>query len=128
MSVATRTPDVTRALPFDHRVHEKERCAACHEESVARTVVKTCESCHTSHHTLERSCASCHPTPKAGHDRAAHDGCASCHADASVAALPPARALCLACHAEYVAHKPGKECAACHRVSWNETKHVEGRR
>ena len=127
LRVSTRKDSVTRVLTFDHSVHAKHGCAECHDDSVGRRVVTTCTGCHENHHTIERTCATCHQSPREKHQRVAHDGCAACHKDATVAALNPGRSLCLVCHAEQEEHKPSKDCVACHRVSWNEVKPVEDR-
>jgi len=128
LRVSTRKEDLTRPLTFDHTVHAKSACAECHDDSVGRRVVKTCTGCHETHHTLERTCATCHQSPREQHQRVAHDGCAACHTDAIVAALQPGRSLCLVCHAEQTEHKPAKECVVCHLVSWNEVNAVEDRK
>lgn len=120
MRVSARDTTITRTLAFEHARHTTQSCATCHAESVDRTVIKDCAGCHVEHHAVERSCISCHPTPREGHARETHDGCASCHRDAVVAVLPPARGLCLSCHQPQLEHYPAKDCVACHRVSWNE--------
>ncbi|MEP7381547.1 MAG: hypothetical protein ABI910_07665 [Gemmatimonadota bacterium] len=120
--VSSRATDVRRTLQFGHPRHATLACGSCHADDVGRSVVKSCASCHTDHHSVARDCAACHPTAREGHSRQTHDGCAACHTDAVVAALPPVRAVCLGCHAEQRAHYAAKECVACHRLSWNETK------
>ncbi len=125
--VVRRPADATRTLTFEHQVHAKESCSTCHDDSPERRVIKTCTECHAQHHTVERTCSSCHPSTKSAHDRLAHDGCTSCHADAAVASLPPVRTLCLSCHQEQRDHKTGRECVSCHRVSWNEVKRDEAK-
>jgi len=123
---AVRT--IQRSLTFEHARHAQTSCATCHDDGVARAVVKECTSCHADHHVVQRTCTNCHPTPRTGHTRDAHDGCASCHRDQTVAALPPAQGVCLSCHAEQRTHYPARDCVTCHRVSWNELRHGEGRR
>ncbi len=108
-----------RTLTFAHARHATLACAACHGDDVNRTPVKTCESCHDDHHTVQRDCTACHPTPREGHGRDAHEGCASCHTDAAVRALPPVRPVCLACHAAQRTHFAEQECVSCHRLDWN---------
>jgi hypothetical protein len=88
---------------------------------VLLSVKRDCQSCHGEHHTAERSCLTCHQPAKTAHVRASHNGCAGsgCHSNAAVLALPPSRSTCLVCHADQVKHKPRRECAECHAVSWS---------
>ncbi|MEQ1690136.1 MAG: hypothetical protein ABMA00_02535, partial [Gemmatimonas sp.] len=113
-------PAKQRGLPFAHKAHRDLECKGCHTSGILLGVTRDCTSCHTEHHTAERACIMCHQPAKAAHQRAAHDGCAGsgCHSNATVLALPPSRATCLTCHAEQVDHKPKRECAECHAVSW----------
>ena len=114
-----------RTSTFRHPQHRDLECSACHAATPAQQVVRGCESCHAEHHAAARNCLSCHaaatPTAvQAAHTREAHAGCTGrgCHVDQAVAALPNRRPVCLSCHQEQVDHKPGRECADCHRVSW----------
>ena len=120
MRTSADTPVKQRGLPFAHKQHRDLECKGCHTSGVLLGVSRDCASCHTDHHTAERSCASCHPPAKALHQRAAHDGCAGsgCHANATVIALPPSRSTCLTCHVDQSTHKPKRECAECHAVLW----------
>jgi hypothetical protein len=120
MRTSSDTPPRTRTAPFDHVRHRDLSCTGCHSNGPLLGVSKSCASCHTEHHEPERSCSSCHPPAKVAHQRAAHDGCAGsgCHSNANVLALPPSRSTCLVCHTEQVTHKPKRECAECHAVSW----------
>ncbi len=119
MRVADKAP-ATRTLVFNHQNHKELECKGCHSNGILLGVSRDCASCHDNHHAPERACATCHKTTKAMHDRNAHDGCAgsSCHKNAAVLALPTSRTTCLACHVEQVNHKPKRECAECHAVSW----------
>lgn len=119
MRIADKAP-APRTLSFSHQNHKELECKGCHTNGVLLGVTKDCASCHDNHHTAERNCATCHRTTKTLHDRSAHDGCAgsTCHSNAAVLALPTSRTTCLACHAEQVNHKPKRECAECHAVSW----------
>ncbi len=114
-------PAKQRLLPFAHLQHRDLDCKGCHTEGVLLTVKRDCQSCHGQHHTAERTCLTCHQPQKTVHVRAAHDGCAGsgCHSNAAVLALPPSRSTCLVCHADQVKHKPKRECAECHAVSWS---------
>jgi len=120
MRTASGLPAKTRQLPFAHRAHRDLECKTCHTNGVMLGVSRDCMSCHTEHHTVERTCTACHADAKLSHQRAAHDGCAGsgCHSNATVVALPATRQVCLACHHEQVNHKPKRECAECHVVKW----------
>jgi nitrate/TMAO reductase-like tetraheme cytochrome c subunit len=124
MRPAARAPARDRPLPFAHTPHREVACRDCHTAPVTLAVERTCASCHAEHHVPAANCMSCHPPPaKDAHTRASHEGCATsgCHASAVAAALPPTRAVCLSCHQDLTRHKPGRECADCHRVSWPTT-------
>lgn len=123
--VSVRKIDSTRTLAFEHTRHQKQGCATCHADGVAKTVVKQCTSCHRDHHNVDRNCIACHPSPRVAHERVTHDGCARCHKDASAAAFPPTRTICLTCHRDQLSHFAQKDCVLCHRVSWNEVPIVE---
>jgi len=113
----TRVHD--RAVAFNHRWHDQLECARCHSEDVTFAVEQGCASCHESHHTPEARCASCHVDALSMHDADAHRGCegAACHTEPTVTRLPGSRAVCLACHEPQADHKPGRECAECHKVA-----------
>lgn len=113
--------DRQRTLSFSHARHETLECRGCHGTGTSLGNPKTCTACHDDHHQPSRSCASCHAVAAAGHPReATHLGCTdgSCHDAARVAALQPSRNVCLVCHREKTDHKPGRDCASCHLVSW----------
>jgi len=122
-----RTIDVVRELTFEHARHAATPCGECHTDNAAKPVERSCTSCHDSHHVAARDCSACHQSPKAAHQRLAHDGCATCHTNAAVSALPPARSLCLTCHVEQLAHYAARDCVTCHRVSWNEVPREDRR-
>lgn len=118
-SVFTGTRD--RTLTFRHELHASLQCRSCHGDGTSLGNPRSCTSCHESHHQQARNCSSCHATPLAEHARqTAHQGCATagCHQDVPVAALEPSRNVCLVCHREQTDHKPGRDCATCHLVSW----------
>lgn len=108
-----------------------ERCASCHEESVASHASHrgTCTECH-EHHDAPRgaasACGPCHEDMRpAVPDHAACTGCHTPHAAASEALV-----RCTTCHAEEV-HAAATwrgdgphagECTACH------TRHDEAER
>jgi hypothetical protein len=117
--------EITRTLPFQHAQHAKTECKACHSNGPTLEFDRGCASCHDDHHVAVRDCKTCHTSapPKSAHARdRVHQGCdgSGCHQDASVAALPAARNVCLACHTKQVDHKPGRDCAPCHLVAWND--------
>lgn len=106
----------SRSVKFEHSVHAKSECTACHTTPGAVKEVATCSSCHTDHHKERaRGCASCHGTTMLStHTMDTHFKCASCHVRATVASLLPDRAFCLSCHVKQVTHEPAKECSTCH--------------
>ena len=110
----------TRPLPFDHGEHRSQQCRTCHTQALTLAVERGCTSCHAEHHEPTATCTSCHVPPKEAHTRAAHLGCAGsgCHSDAVSPALQPVRSTCLTCHVDMKTHRPGRQCAACHQVSW----------
>ena len=110
----------TRPLPFEHGRHREVACTTCHAQPVTMAVERACTSCHAEHHEPTRTCGACHIPPKAAHTRAAHLGCAGsgCHGDKVSPTLAATRSTCLTCHATMASHRPGRECATCHQVSW----------
>jgi hypothetical protein len=123
MHTSQNTPVRTRTASFNHVQHRDLECKGCHTSGVMLGVTKDCASCHTEHHEPERTCSSCHTPAKSLHQRASHDGCAGsgCHSNAAVLALTPSRTTCLVCHTEQQTHKPKRECAECHAVTWTPT-------
>ncbi|HUP19515.1 MAG TPA: NapC/NirT family cytochrome c, partial [Gemmatimonadota bacterium] len=120
MSFARRT--TSRALRFDHDDHASTACADCHTRPPTLAVSRTCASCHASHHTASADCLTCHRPPAAtAHTRDVHTrGCAGsgCHEDTRYGAMTRGRNTCLGCHQDMTDHRPGEECAKCHRVSF----------
>lgn len=113
-----------RMLGFDHARHERVECSTCHAATLARTVEKTCASCHADHHAATRTCTTCHTPEASSHPRTLHlTGCggSGCHSSETTAAVTPARAVCVACHVKQADHKPGRECATCHLSQWRAT-------
>jgi hypothetical protein len=124
LSLTVWTAPRTRSLAFAHDRHARIGCAECHAANAARSVEKSCTSCHADHHQAARSCTACHASARATHTRALHvTGCggSGCHVRETTAAVTPVRSVCLTCHAEQVDHKPGRECAGCHLSSWRAT-------
>lgn len=109
-----------RRITFDHRRHAQVACSQCHRDELTRSAEKLhCNSCHADHHKPTESCMACHPTPKQGvHNRNVHVGCAGsgCHSQLPVHGVPRTRAFCTACHQDMLNHKPGGNCADCHRL------------
>jgi len=121
MTTAAGRAPRERALTFAHAPHRDVACRDCHTAPVTLAVRRGCESCHAEHHVATADCIACHAGPvKEAHRRAAHDGCTAsgCHVSATAATLAPVRAVCLSCHQDQTRHKPGRECADCHRVTW----------
>ncbi|MGZ9247796.1 MAG: hypothetical protein ACXW61_18570, partial [Gemmatirosa sp.] len=111
----------TRELPFAHTPHREVACRDCHTAPETLAVERTCASCHAEHHVPTATCVACHAGPvKAAHRLSAHEGCSAsgCHVSAVGASLPPRRGVCLSCHQDMTQHRPGRECADCHRVTW----------
>ncbi|MEP6621691.1 MAG: cytochrome c3 family protein [bacterium] len=123
-ATSVRRNTVTRPVNFAHAKHATLDCTGCHTNDAKRTVVTTCQGCHTSHHTTTADCATCHTTARDGHDRFAHDGCAACHTDVTVAALPSSRNVCIACHQEQKTHFPLGDCATCHALADRRMMHA----
>jgi hypothetical protein len=105
-----------RELPFGHVAHGAVPCRDCHESPVTLAVVRSCGSCHESHHHPDAACAACHTIPQQPvHGAAVHLSCAGagCHAPAAVPPAP-SRMQCLACHPQQQQHEPAEGCAGCH--------------
>ena len=110
-----------RQVSFPHLTHGKLSCVGCHTTPLTllpADSVTACHGCHDDHHTVGRSCATCHRTSAVlePHRPPArpHVACDACHATAAIAALTPTRSLCLACHDAKVDHNPPRECTSCH--------------
>ena len=111
-----------RPVPFLHEGHATVSCLTCHTAPVtlaAPAPIAQCADCHDDHHTVERSCASCHTIadPIAGHAtlETAHTRCDACHTPATVARLTPTRTFCITCHtAQGASHYEPRECTTCH--------------
>ena len=112
----------TRALPFNHAVHEELDCAGCHTGGLSLTAAELdCSSCHDRHHTPNNDCMACHRPPADGaHNLDVHLGCgtAGCHEAASdvIQQVPRTRGFCLVCHQDLTDHRPGRNCADCHTL------------
>jgi hypothetical protein len=119
MQIANAAP-TTRALSFDHRLHETEACSACHAPGPAQSAAGvTCNSCHEQHHRTDTNCRACHVTPRdAAHTTAAHRTCtgAGCHTPAPFQGVPRTRQLCLSCHQQLADHYPNRNCVDCHAL------------
>jgi hypothetical protein len=114
----------TRELPFEHRTHRDVDCKSCHTTPVTLAPSRDCTGCHEQHHDAKNDCMTCHQpatVTTAKHTRDVHLGCSGsgCHVDAAAQALPASRSVCLVCHQDQTKHKPGRECADCHRTGWN---------
>jgi nitrate/TMAO reductase-like tetraheme cytochrome c subunit len=111
-----------RTANFNHQPHSRVACAQCHRDTLTRSAANLqCNACHADHHKATETCMSCHPTPKAGvHNRNVHVGCggSGCHSKLpqQILNVPRTRPLCLSCHQNMVNHKPGGNCADCHKL------------
>ena len=125
-SASTRT--IRRPLPFAHATHAPVPCAECHSTPVTLAAGRTCESCHAPHHEAQRECKTCHAGYDAHRGREVHLTCggSGCHSDRMTLALATTRNVCLACHAAQADHKPGRDCATCHRVHWTTAAAAPG--
>jgi hypothetical protein len=117
---STSASTLTRTLPFEHATHGTVSCSRCHTSPVTLAAAVQCADCHANHHDAARDCKTCHAAYDAHVGRQVHVGCAGsgCHTDRATLALGPARNVCLSCHTKQVDHKPGRDCATCHRVHW----------
>ncbi len=123
-SVTVKVPNQAprpRSVGFAHPAHTSVTCVTCHTNSVTLvpdSAVRTCQSCHTDHHTTKAACVTCHSGSdwKTSHARPAlaHQACDACHTERVVAELTPTRQLCLTCHRPQDRHYPAKECTVCH--------------
>lgn len=118
---STLAVPTTRQLPFAHATHSGVACTECHTTPVTLAPESKCAGCHQSHHDDARTCTTCHSAYDAHRGKQVHVGCggSGCHSDASVLALAAKRNVCLSCHVDQANHKPGRECATCHRVQWS---------
>jgi NapC/NirT cytochrome c family protein len=134
VAMSIRGQRTARRVGFDHDDHASQACATCHTGGAAMRVQRTCASCHESHHTPAADCTRCHGTgAKEAHARDVHTrGCAGsgCHEQQQYGAMTQGRNTCLACHANMADHRPGRACAACHRVTFaaGAAGHPAGRR
>jgi hypothetical protein len=123
--MAIRGRSIERRVGFDHDQHAGVTCATCHAPGVSMAVSRTCASCHTEHHTETADCTVCHgTTARQAHTREVHtQGCAGsgCHEAARYGSMTQGRNTCLACHSNMTDHRPGRACAACHRVIFATT-------
>jgi hypothetical protein len=111
-----------RPVEFLHGSHAELPCLECHTAPVTLAVAPPkaqCADCHTDHHTVERTCTTCHVVaePEAAHQNleVAHQRCDACHTAATVARLTPTRNFCATCHtAKATDHYEPRECTVCH--------------
>ena len=115
------TPGRTRSVGFNHASHQAVKCVDCHTAPVSLSpdsAVRTCTSCHTSHHAADRACSGCHTGDglQSAHKPAlaTHTGCDRCHRTETVAELSPTRSLCLTCHQPQRDHYADRQCTVCH--------------
>jgi hypothetical protein len=119
MRITGRAAPITRSLPYVHPQHQRLECATCHGAGIEQRLTRTCADCHSDHHRADATCTTCHEDSRKAHARDSHLGCATCHTASFAASLPASRQVCLSCHREQVTHKPGQECAPCHRATWD---------
>jgi nitrate/TMAO reductase-like tetraheme cytochrome c subunit len=122
IAMSIRGTSTTRRIGFDHDNHAQLACATCHTQGTALGVGRTCASCHENHHTAQADCTTCHrATAREAHTVEVHTrSCAgsSCHESQQYGSMTQGRNTCLACHVDKGDHRPGRACAACHRVSF----------
>ncbi|HEU4699761.1 MAG TPA: cytochrome c3 family protein [Gemmatimonadales bacterium] len=118
---AARQPPRSRTVAFSHPAHREIACVQCHTTPVTRAPsdsAATCRACHDQHHTVGRSCGTCHRGEEVRTAHAppvnAHQDCDACHAPATVAELTPTRPLCLTCHQPQREHYADRQCTTCH--------------
>jgi predicted CXXCH cytochrome family protein len=122
VAMTIRGQTTPRRIAFDHDNHASVGCATCHTDGPTLGVSRTCASCHENHHTPTADCTTCHrATARQAHTREVHTrGCAGsgCHQSDQYGSMTQGRNTCLACHGDRVDHRPGRACAACHRVTF----------
>lgn len=121
---STSSTATTRTLPFAHATHGAVSCTQCHTTPVTlAAAAATCNGCHADHHTAQRNCTTCHSAYDAHRGQQVHLTCAGsgCHTDRATLALTATRNVCLSCHTQQIEHKPGRDCATCHRVHWTSS-------
>ena len=112
----------SRPVSFAHTVHRAIRCVQCHTEPVTLAPALTargCQDCHSDHHTVGRTCATCHTGDqlRSAHARNladSHRACDACHTASTVALLTPDRSFCLTCHQPQRDHYTQGQCSTCH--------------
>jgi len=121
-AMTIRGQTTTRRIAFDHDNHAGASCVTCHTRGASRGVSRTCASCHQNHHTATADCTTCHRADaRQAHTPEVHSrSCAgsSCHESGQYGSMTQGRNTCLACHTDRAAHRPGRACASCHRVSF----------
>jgi hypothetical protein len=124
--LAEGAPERARTIAFDHDAHAQLSCSRCHvagttEGRLLAGAQRECVACHAEHDRPAADCAACHqPPPRGAHDLSVHErSCAGsgCHRAETFAHLEANRVFCLSCHTDMTAHKPGGDCAACHKVA-----------
>ena len=116
----------TRAIPFDHGIHQDLECASCHAELPTLAPVP-CATCHEDHHAPAVRCITCHVQASEGaHDLEVHRTCSGsgCHRERSVELLASTRPVCLVCHQAQETHEPDGDCVDCHQVRSDFSSHM----
>jgi hypothetical protein len=115
-------PPNPRDVEFVHAQHAARQCVECHTTPVTLALAPEkaqCNDCHAEHHTVDRTCSSCHRVAEPGlahtTPEIAHRRCDACHERATIEQLTPTRSFCGTCHAAMrTDHYEPRECTVCH--------------
>ena len=113
--------------PFEHRLHESVSCTSCHgsgerHRSILVRSPRDCANCHHDAQRVNRTCASCHPSPRQPATLAIPARMTFSVKDSAIRRTLPfehnrhveAGINCQACHRTPVTMAVNRDCASCH--------------